>query len=290
MNSLFELDFTSREYIAEVLTTRSASATMLASRALKIAESERKPLLESGEEDRATEDEYVQIRAGLVAFNHRLGSQERIPRKTKQGKYLYDVIVASRGQLAIVALPYDAVARDFFPRLDRALAGTRTRYEKLNINELVIQLGSRGKLRVKVGTKTATASNAEIRVTRCSLAYEDPGTRDRVITSLGMAGQDLGRAPEYQMLVEPVVNAASSTGRRVTPSLLGVSLVVDGVRKASIETDRHGNFRFWISPSLRGIQKCFLLLEALQSMKGIVTTSSSVPILQVSTSGAGTVR
>ena len=51
---------------------------------------------------------------------------------------LYDVFIAQCNHHLVVAVPFHDLAEDFFPRVDNALAGTRTVYEKLDITNMVI--------------------------------------------------------------------------------------------------------------------------------------------------------
>ena len=64
------------------------------------------------------------------------------------------------------------------------------------------------------------------------------------------------------------------------PVLLGFSLLSDGVRKTSAITDRHGNFKVWIGPGATRIERLFSLLDAVESINGILSTTPNLPILQ----------
>ena len=56
----------------------------------------------------------------------------------RKQNYLYDLIVAQRGRDILVAVPFYGLASDFSVRVDTALEGRRTQYEKLNITNMIL--------------------------------------------------------------------------------------------------------------------------------------------------------
>ena len=210
------------------------------------------------------------------------GKEGAIPRQLSvrgQSRNLYDVYIAQCRQHVVIAVPFHELAEEFFVMVDRALVGTNTRYEKLDITRMVMQLGTSGSVSI---LKSPSANNIAISVTRCHLTYTDQQSRTASIQQIRMNGTNLGASQEYQSLISPVLNPRSSP-LTVTPVILGFALSVLGVRKSSATTDRHGNFKLWIAPGLRRLVRIFDLLEALEALKDVALTTSNVPILQSKT-------
>jgi len=202
-----------------------------------------------------------------------------VPRRRKfRGKpnYFYDVLLVQCRRDVMVAVPYYALAEEFFVRVDRALAGKRVVYEKIDITNLVMRLGQTGAVEVQSGE---SSHELQIGVTRCQLAYSDPQGRTRDLQRVYMSGSRIGNTDVYRYLVEPVLNPSGSP-LMVTPTLLGFALFMDGIKKTSAVTDRHGNFQLWVGPGVRRIERLFSLLDSVESIKGILSTTSNVPILQ----------
>src|SRR5205085_581292 len=122
----------------------------------------------------------------------------------------------------------------------------------------------------------------EIFVTRCHLAYSDPVERRRDIEQVRLTGSDIGASKIYSSLIGPVLDRTASQ-TIVTPILLGFASARDGVKKSSATTDRHGNFKVTVGPGLRQVTRLFKLLDILESLTGVASTSGNVPILQSAT-------
>ncbi len=206
------------------------------------------------------------------------GKEVLVPRKKLVGRkerFIYDVLIAQRGRHTVLAVPFHGLAEEFFPRVDRVLAGTRTAYERLDITRIVLALGSSGRVTVSESDE----GSLEIGLTRCHLAYSDVANRSRDIQSVRIAGTNLGTTKEYRFLIAPVIEGPRS-GPHVVPLVLGFSLYAAGVRKASAITDRHGNFKVFVGPGLRQFSRLFDLLEAMELMEDVVSTTPNLPILQ----------
>jgi hypothetical protein len=217
------------------------------------------------------------------------GQESEIPRTAKiRGvkSFLYDVFIAQSQKHIVVAAPFHDFAEFLFPKIDRTLAGTRTLYQKLDITELVIQLDAGGPKHVKTESEQIRLS-----VTRCHLAYADSDSRTGNLQQVQMTGSNLGASPEYGILIAPVLKRNRTTdGEKkndgvkssliVTPVVLGFALSVNGVRKSSASTDRHGNFKLWIAPGLRRLTRIFALLAAIEDLRNVASTTSDIPILQ----------
>lgn len=202
-----------------------------------------------------------------------------VPRTKKiRGKqhYLYDVLVATCGRDVIVAVPYHALAEKFFVQVDRALAGKRAMYEKLDITNLVIQLGQNGVAKI---SSEDERRNLEIGLTRCQLAYSDPQSRSQALQQILMSGGHIGATDVYKYLVKPVLDPKNYP-LTVTPIMLGFALFMDGIKKTSATTDRHGNFKLWVGPVATRIERLFTLLEGIKSIEGVLSTTGNLPILQ----------
>lgn len=276
-------DFCNQPYIAEVLRTSGAGAAAPAA-------------LERLIEGRWNEDrlpdadgDEIMIHHGLVASQvpyHRAsrtitsegGVEVQIPRTKvirSREHYLYDLLVVQRGRHFIVAVPFHGLATGLFLKIDKVLAGTRTLYETLNITNMVIRMGLSGRVARQARSEGETA----IVVTRCHLAYNDPVERHHDLDQVRLTGGNLGASEIYPKLVRPVLSPKDSA-LIVTPVLLGFALVTDGIRKSSATTDRHGNFKVSVGPGLRQITRLFQLLDEIEEMGNVVSTTSNVPILQ----------
>ena len=210
------------------------------------------------------------------------GQEITVPRqKTIRGQEcsLYDVFVAQYRYHVIVAVPFHELAEEFFVRIDRTLMGSGIHYERLDITEMVIKLGSMGTASI---LQPSTGETVSLSLTRCHLAYADQQDRSESLQQVRMTGANLGLSNEYRVLVAAVLNRGAS-GTTVTPVILGFALSSNGVRKSSATTDRHGNFKLWIAPGLRRLVRLFGLLEALEAMKKVTLTTSNVPILRSKT-------
>lgn len=192
-----------------------------------------------------------------------------------QNHFLYDVLLVRRKEHLVIAVPFHALAMRIFLKIDGALAGMGTVYEKLNITKMVISFGKEG--RQSAGDDVQNRS--EIVVTRCHLAYSDPRERKRDVEQVRLTGSNLGASEIYPQLISPVLNKEASE-LEVTPILLGFALVRGGVRKSGAITDRHGNFKFSVGPGLRQVTRVFQLLDEVARIRGVVSTTANVPILQ----------
>jgi hypothetical protein len=205
------------------------------------------------------------------------GKEEEIPR-TKEirgySSFLYDVLLAQHRDHVVVAVPFHALAQAFFVKVDSRLGGTRTMYEKLNITKIIIHLAAQHAAR-------GEPSDRRIGVTRCQLTYDDPIERRRDVEQVRLTGANLSATEIYAQLITPVLRPSESD-LRVTPVLLGFASFVGGVRKSSALTDRHGNFKLHVGPGLRQLLRVFELLDDIEAIKGVVTATSNVPILQAS--------
>lgn len=206
------------------------------------------------------------------------GKEFEIPRReTVRGMdcYLYDVFIAHCQNHIVIAVPFHELAEQFFPKVDRSLAGTRTLYQRLDITNMVIRLGA-------VGAKDVRKTESEtinLSVTRCHLAYADAENRVPNLQQIRMNGANLGATKEYESLIEPVLKPRKGS-ITVTPVVLGFALAVNGVKKSSATTDRHGNFKLYIAPGVRRLSRIFSLLGAIEAMDDVASTTSNVPILQ----------
>jgi hypothetical protein len=276
-------DFCNQPYVAEVLKTSTSGAE----RAPEVIER-----LIDGKwrtEKPSSDANDITVHHGYVASPiqyHRTtrkrtdvrGAEIEIPRiKNVRGKeyFLYDLLVLTRRQHVVVAVPFHALAGRIFLKIDDALAGTKAMYETMDITRMVIQLGAAGRIIID----TQTEIPAEIVVTRCHLAFSYPSTRSRDIEQVRLTGSNLGKSKVYSDLVQPVLNP-NPTDVFVTPTLLGFALVIDHVRKTSATTDRHGNFKITVGPGLRHVTRLFSLLDEIERLEGVVSTSGNVPILQ----------
>jgi hypothetical protein len=173
-------------------------------------------------------------------------------------------------------VPFHDLAEEFFVRVHDSLAGKGARYEKLNITALVMELGSSGAKQWKDVDPQAVLT---LSVTRCHLAYADQQNRTSHLQQIRMNGTNLGLTGEYRALVAPVLDGKRSA-LVVTPTVLGFALLADGVRKSSATTDLHGNFKLWVAPGLRRLVRLFTLLQVLEAMNEVTSTTGNLPILQ----------
>ena len=227
----------------------------------------------------ATKEGYHRFARTLIGPNRK---QIEIPRHQTVREvdcYLYDVLIAQCQRHIVVAVPFHDLAERFFVRVDRALAGTRTLYERLDITNMVIRLGSSG---IKEIRRAELGEAVALSVTRCHLAYAEAETRSANLQQVRMTGANLGAAAEYRSLIAPVLSPRSSS-TTITPVVLGFALSTDGVRKSSATTDRHGNFKIWVAPGVRRLIRLFALLDTLEAMENVTFTTSNVPILQSKT-------
>ena len=282
---MLRTDFSNQPYIAEVLKT----STTTAERAPKIIES----LIDkswSTETISEIDGNEILVHHGFVVSRfayHRstrtitaeTGKALQIPRTRRIGNrehYLYDMLLLRRNDHIVIAVPFHGLATRVFLDIDKALAGTRTVYEKLDITRMVIRLGSAGKLPLQARRDN---SEAEILVTRCQLAYNDPTERRRDLEQVRLNGSNLGASKIYSDLIDPVLNPRSSK-LVATPILLGFALVKNGIRKSSATTDRHGNFKVSVGPGLRQATRLFQLLDEIQRLQNVISTTPNIPILQ----------
>jgi hypothetical protein len=276
-------DFCERTYTAEVLSARGNSADVLQS----IARLTHEPTFE---QDGDQGPGLVKICHGFLPTtreHHRYsrtitlpdGTEITIPRRRRiRGRdyNLYDVLVAQCRHHVVVAVPFHELAEEFFLTVDNSLAGKSTRYERLDITALAMRLGSSGAAHVSgSGSRDAIS----LSVTRCHLTYTDQKNRTNHLQQIRINGSNLGLCDEYRTLVAPVLNPSRSD-LKVTPVILGFALLSNGVRKSSATTDLHGNFKMWVAPGLRRLIRLFSLLDILEGMKNITSTTSNVPILQ----------
>lgn len=292
-------DFSDRTYTAEVIRLKSASTDALQI----ISDLTHGPRKTLSEKDLGVPDlkvvhafvpskrEYHRVEKTIIADD---GKRITIPRRIGSARvqsFLYDVLIAQLGRHLVVAVPFHELAEKFFVRVDDALAGTGLRYERLDITALVIELGSGG---IVVLPKQAQGELRALSVTRCHLNYSDRERRNRDLQQIRMTGANLGATKEYQGLIAPVLedNQGKNKDKRednesdeedkflVTPVVLGFALSAGGVRKSSAITDRHGNFKLWISPGIRRFIRVFGLIRALEDVKNVTSTTTNVPILQ----------
>lgn len=275
-------DFSDRTYIAEVL--RTSADPMRAVKSILTAVEP--PITEVAiSEDK---NDSVTIFHGFLSSErgfHRTvrtstlanGERVELPRQTsKRGKrlFLYDVLIAQRERHIVVAVPFHQLAEVFFFDVDRLLSGTRTVYERLDITRLVISLGVSGVTQIPLSDDETLLS-----INRCHLAYADRDVTSGGLKQVQITGTNVGISREYQSLISPVLSA-TSTGSKVTPVVLGFALSSKGVKKSSAVTDRHGNFKLWVAPGLRRLTRLFGLLDAIETMAGVTSTTGNVPILQ----------
>lgn len=274
-------DFSNQPYIAEVIRTRASSTDVISAIGRLLG----------GEWMRETvtvDDTEILTCHGFILSPERYhravreiknsdGTVGRFPRSKIIGKdehYFYDLFVVNRNGHFIIAAPFYSMARDFFPKIDRALAGRRIVYETLNITNMLVKLGTQGRM----AFPRSDDADDTIVVTRCHLAYEDPEERRRDLEQIQLTGANLGATKIYGELVRPVINPKGAV-LTVTPVLLGVALFTDGVKKSGATTDRHGNFKVSVGPGVRQLKRLFRLLDGIQRMQTVVSTTSNVPIL-----------
>ena len=275
-------DFSNQPYIAEVIRTRASSADVISAIGRLL-------FGEWMQETAIVDDTEILACHGFILSPvpyHRAirnvrnsdGTAVTYPRSKVIGKdehYFYDLFVVNRNGHFVIAAPFHGVARDYFPKIDRALAGKRIAYETLNITNMVVKLGTQG----RIAFPRANDEEDAIIVTRCHLAYDDPEERRRDIEQIQLTGANLGATKIYSELVRPVISP-KKTALTVTPVLLGFALFADGVKKSGATTDRHGNFKVSVGPGVRQLKRLFRLLDGIEGMQSVVSTTSNVPILQ----------
>lgn len=282
---IMNADFSERTYTAEVMKTGTNPADAI--KAIGKLTTEPREEIETQDTDGRT----VKIVHAFIATKHEFhrsprfvvgadGKQFEIPRRdTVRGTecYLYDVFVAQCDKHIVIAVPFHELAEQFFIKVDRALAGTRTLYERMDITNMVIRLGTSG---VKDMHPTESGETISLSVSRCHLAYADAENRVANLQQIRMTGANLGAAEEYQSLIRPVLAGPRKSAVIVTPIVLGFALSANNVKKSSATTDRHGNFKIWIAPGLRRLTRIFSLLSAIEEMKNVTFTTANIPILQ----------
>ena len=275
-------DFGSRTYTAEILRARKAPDIVAETIARMTVDARDNFDIESPDGLRAsiTHSFSPSTRAfhrSTRRFGGGIENDTPLPRVRKiRGKdhFLYDVLVARRGSDFIIAVPFHGLAESFFVQIDSALAGKKAVYEKLDITNLVMKLGEGGMAAV-----SGADGKLEIGLTRCQLAYSDPQNRTHNLNHVSMSGARIGATDIYSFLTGPVLSPTKSH-LTVTPVLLGFSLFADGVKKTSATTDRHGNFKIWIGPGATRLERLFSLLDGIETIKGVASTTSNLPILQ----------
>lgn len=280
-------DFSDRTYTAEVIKCKTGGEAAL-DRIIKLL-TDTSIAVEANDADQPS----VRICHGFLATQHAFhryprvittkeGQEINIPRQKKiRGKehFLYDVIVAQSQSHVVVAVPFHELAEEFFLKVDEIMGGTGSTYQKLDITAMVIRLGAAG---VTSAISNDESTKIELSINRCHLSFVDQIERTSNLQKIIMTGANLGLAKEYKGLINSVLNPRSSP-LTVTPFVLGFTLSVNGVRKSSATTDRHGNFKIWIAPGLRRLTRLFRLLSTLEQMKDVALTTTNIPILQSST-------
>lgn len=275
-------DFLNQPYIAEVLRT-SAAATDLLSAIGSITSGDWSQETTSGLDDREVVINHSFILSPRAfhrstrRFTTPDGETITVPRVKsirRHDHYYYDIFVVRCDRHVIVAMPFHGLAKEVFPQIDRSFAGKRVMYERLDITNMVIQLGASGKRSVP----SAEDGDSAIVVTRCHLSYEDSAERQRDIEQVRLTGSNLGATEIYANLISPVLNFKRSR-LRVSPALLGFALFSGGVRKSGATTDKHGNFKISISPGLRQLIRMFDLLSEIEAMENVASVTGNIPIL-----------
>lgn len=268
-------------YTAEVLRTHAATSeiaerilgSVIAPKATDITSTESGPIALFHGFTTASRVHHRAMRTKVDRLGERLVPRQKAV--SGRERFVYDVLVAQRGRHTVLAVPFHGLAEEFFPRVDRTLAGTRTAYERLDITKIVLALGQSARLPVAEGDDRTH----EIGLTRCHLRYRNVAAREsRDIENVQITGANLGATGEYAFLIRAVLEKAAPV--RATPLVLGFSLYIDQVRKANAVTDTHGNFKVFIGPGLRQLVRLFDLLEALEGMADVVGTTTNLPILQ----------
>jgi hypothetical protein len=281
---MFNADFVDRTYTAEVLKCDERAGVAAFKSVVRLV---REPKVETLPGEFGPD---VKVGHGFLASKrhfHRAvrtrggpdGEVVAIPRQIAlrgQELNLYDVFVAQAGRHVIVAVPFHELAEEFFVRVDGVLAGSGTRYEKLDITAMIIRLGARGATEVEL---PGAAQEAGLSITRCHLAYADQHGRTSDLQQIRMTGGNVGASREYKHLISAVLKPSDSL-LTVTPIVLGFAVAVGGVRKASASTDRHGNFKVWIAPGFRRLGRLFHLLNVVGRIENVTQTTTNVPILQ----------
>ena len=278
-------DMFDRNYTAEILRARGRDVNKILEIIKRHTTGYRPPHLVNGGGDIPIEIHHSFVTSSKVYHRtvRTLETPDRgtitVPRTQRmRGKeyYLYDVLLACRDRDVVVAVPFHGLAEEFFVQVDRALSGQGAVYEKLDITTMVINLGKEGLAEVSSADSTG---KLQIGLTRCSLAYSDPKNRNRNLVQISMSGAQIGASEEYQYLIRPVLEP-NGNGLVVTPILVGISLFSDHIKKTSLITDRHGNFKLWVGQGATRIERIFSLLKGIDTIKGIISTTINLPILQ----------
>lgn len=279
---MINLDFVNQQYFGEVVRIRSRQREI--PKALEPLVYGKWTVEEHLDDDGKTVEIYHGSFQSEIAFHRATrivkrpnGKSEEIPktRHTRtRNRYLYDVLYVQKGPYALIAVPFYGLANSLFVKIDRALAGTRISYQTLNLTTLIMQLG-----KSELSSINTDSEDDTLVVTRCHLAYSDPVKRSRNIEQLRMSGNDLGATEIYARLITPVLKPKEYT-LSVTPTMVGFALYVGGARKTSAITDRHGNFKLFISPGLRQALRVFRLLETVDRLHGVSSSTTNIPILQ----------
>lgn len=270
-------DFVNQAYFAEVLKGQSELLERLPTELSSlVATAWKEETVEIGEGDsvrvyHAFVPSSIPFHRALRERNLDSGEVLTLPRTKsirRRDHYLYDILLLRRKRHLVVAVPFHGLAKKVFPDIDTALAGRRALYETLNITRLVVQLAA----------NSDASHERRMVVTRCHLAYSDQANRKRDLEQVRVSGANLGDSDIYTSLIGPVLDPAHST-LAVTPVLLGFSLLVSGVRKSGAVSDRHGNFKVSLGNGLRQIARLFHLLDEVELMQGVTSTTSNIPIL-----------
>jgi hypothetical protein len=275
------LDFANRTYTAEVIEATQMERVLTAIGKLTDSPAGERRAQLTDMEDSAVAHGYVSTTLPYHRVSRQgvdtLGAEYAIPRtkmRTGLEHFLYDLVVARHKRLLLIAVPFHGLAEEFFLKVDRVLAGTRTLYHRLNITKIVIQLAASS------ATSGAEASVA-LGITRCQLAWSDRDGPNKGLQVVRLVGSDLRASPVYTSLIAPVLSSDSDAHNvKVKPVLLGFSFQQSGVRRASAVTDTHGNFKVWLGSDSSRLQRVLNLLEAVEHMQGIVAATPNIPILQ----------
>lgn len=268
------LDFGDRIYTAEVLRSRAPDKVIAAIRRLMRGKAQE---FEVAEESSAVTGVHGFV-ASQRAFHRsaRLGEGGRVevPRQESirgVNHFLYDVVILSRPPFLLVSVPFHGLAETFFVRVDGALAGMRVQYERLNITQIIMQLGAK--------SDQEDDQEYQLGVTQCQLSYSDQENRSTALQQTRIVGSDLRSTKVYRELIAPVLNPRKFD-LTVTPVVLGVSLSEGGIRRATAVTDRHGNFKVWMGSGVVRTRNVFRLLDRIQGMSNCLVETNNVPILQ----------
>jgi hypothetical protein len=295
-NTMIIPDFTEKTYIAEVLKTAGDASSIVDAIARLAVGPKTEELIEENVggqiSESLQEEEFAGYNVRLIhtflaspKAMHRNSREVRIkgemvvvPRvKNIRGtdQFLYDLIIAQSRNHIVIAVPFHELAESFFVKLDRALSGKQIAYERLDITRLVLRLGATGRTDILL---PQSGGKVSLQISRCHLGYEYPDRETANLHQIHISGSNLGASEEYQTLIAPVLEQHQKSVK-VTPLVLGFSLIASGVKKSSAATDRHGNFKLWVAARLKRISRLFALLESISALKSVITTTPNVPIL-----------